>query len=152
MKNRVTIWFCNHTPGHIPWENHKQKDSDLLSNSKTPQIVLFYFLLFCCCCLVAQSLATLRGPMDCSPSGSSVHGILQARILECVAISSSKGSSWPRDQTWVSCLLIPNSQYSPFPQQPQSVLYVSTVDFTLSFRVCFWVIQCEVKEYKINQC
>ena len=41
--------------------------------------------------------------MDSSPPGSSVHGILQARILEWVAISSSKGSSQPRDQTHVSC-------------------------------------------------
>ena len=43
-------------------------------------------------------------PMDCSPSGSSVHGISQARILEWVAISSSRGSSWARDQTQVSCV------------------------------------------------
>ena len=42
--------------------------------------------------------------MDCSPLGPSVHGILQARILEWVAISSCRGSSWPRDQTWVSCI------------------------------------------------
>ena len=41
-------------------------------------------------------------PMDCSRLGSSVHGILQARILECVAIPFSRGSSWPRDQTCVS--------------------------------------------------
>ena len=41
--------------------------------------------------------------MDCSPPGSSVHGILQARILGRVAIFSSKGSSWPRD--WHVCLL-----------------------------------------------
>ena len=40
--------------------------------------------------------------MDCSLPGSSVHGIFQARILEGVAISCSRGSSWPRDQTWVS--------------------------------------------------
>ena len=43
-------------------------------------------------------------PMDCSPPGSSVHGILQARILEWVAISFSRGSSQHRDQTWVSCI------------------------------------------------
>ena len=43
-------------------------------------------------------------PMDCSPPGSSVHGIFQARILEWVAISFSRGSSRPRDQTWVSCI------------------------------------------------
>ena len=42
--------------------------------------------------------------MDCSPPGSSVHGILQARILEWVARSSSRGSSWPRDLTQVSCI------------------------------------------------
>ena len=40
--------------------------------------------------------------MDTNLPGSSVHGILQARILEWVAISSSRGSSWPRDRTWVS--------------------------------------------------
>ena len=42
--------------------------------------------------------------MDCSLPGSSVHGILQARILEWVAISFSRGSSRPRNQTWVSCI------------------------------------------------
>ena len=41
-------------------------------------------------------------PVDCSPSSSSVHGILQARILEWVAVSFSRGSSWPRDRTQVS--------------------------------------------------
>ena len=51
---------------------------------------------------VAQSCLTLCDPMDCSPQGSSVHGILQARILKWVAISFSRGSSWPRDQTQVS--------------------------------------------------
>ena len=48
------------------------------------------------------SVVTLCDPMDCSPPGSSVHGILQARILEWVAIPSSRGFSQPRDQTWVS--------------------------------------------------
>ena len=42
---------------------------------------------------VAQSCPTLCDPMDCSPPGSSVHGIFQARVLECVAISFSRGSS-----------------------------------------------------------
>ena len=51
-----------------------------------------------------QSCLTLCDPMDCSPPGSSVHGILQARTEEWVAISFSRGSSWPRDQTWVSCV------------------------------------------------
>ena len=51
---------------------------------------------------VAQSCPTLCDPMDCSPPGSTAHGILQARILEWVAISFSRGSSRPRDQTQVS--------------------------------------------------
>ena len=55
------------------------------------------------CVLVAQSCLTLCDSMDCSPPGSSVHGISQARILEWVAISFSKGSSQPTDQTCVSC-------------------------------------------------
>ena len=44
-------------------------------------------------------------PMDCSLPGSSVHGIFQARVLDWVAISFSRGSSWPRDQTQVSCIV-----------------------------------------------
>ena len=53
---------------------------------------------------VAQSCSTLCDPVDCSLPGSSVHGIVQARILERVAISSSRGSSQARDQTPVSCI------------------------------------------------
>ena len=63
------------------------------------------------CVLVAQSCPTLCDPMDCSPPGSFVHEISKVRILEWVAISSSKGSSPPRDRTsvcflhcrWVLC-------------------------------------------------
>ena len=46
----------------------------------------------------------LCDPMDCSLPGSSVHGVLQIRILKWVAISSSKGSFWPRDWIWIFCL------------------------------------------------
>ena len=54
--------------------------------------------------LVAQWYPTLCNPTDCSPPGSSIHGILQARILEWVAITFSRGFSWPRDQTHMSCI------------------------------------------------
>ena len=58
-----------------------------------------------CSCLVTQSRLTLYDPLNCSsPPGSSVQGIFQARILEWVATSSSKGSSWPRDWTHISCV------------------------------------------------
>ena len=53
--------------------------------------------------LVTQSYLTLSDPVNCSLPSSSVHGILQARILEWVAIPFSRGSSQPRDRTLVSC-------------------------------------------------
>ena len=52
----------------------------------------------------AQSCPTLCNPTDCGPPGSSVHGIFQARILEWVAICSSRGSSPPRDWTHFCCV------------------------------------------------
>ena len=54
---------------------------------------------------IAQSCLTLCNPMDCSPSGASVHGILQARILEWGAIPFSRGSSQPTDQTQISSIV-----------------------------------------------
>ena len=53
--------------------------------------------LLSCLVLVAQLCLTLCDPVDCIPPGSSIHGILQARILEWVSISFSRGSSRPRD-------------------------------------------------------
>jgi len=57
----------------------------------------------CVCVLCTQLCPTLCDLVDCSPPGSSVQGILQARILEWVAISYSRGSSRPREQTRFSC-------------------------------------------------
>ena len=54
--------------------------------------------------LVTQLCLILCDPMDCSPPGFSVHGILQAKILEWVAIIFSRESSRPRDRTLVSCI------------------------------------------------
>ena len=54
--------------------------------------------------IVAQSCLTLCDPTDCSLPGFYVHGILQSRILEWAAIPFSRGSSQPRNQTWVSCV------------------------------------------------
>ena len=56
------------------------------------------------CVLSHSVMSSLCDPMDYSPPGSSVHGIVQARILEWVAISFSRGSSWPRVLTCVSCV------------------------------------------------
>ena len=63
--------------------------------------LFFFFSYFVCvfvCVKFLQSCPTLCNPMDCSPSGSSLHGILQARTLEWVAMPSSRGSSQPRDR------------------------------------------------------
>ena len=56
------------------------------------------------CCFISELRLTPCDPTDCSPPGSSVHGISQARILEWVAISSSRGSFRSRDQTLVFCV------------------------------------------------
>ena len=55
-----------------------------------------------CLCWVASGGLTLFNPTDCSPPGSSVHGILQATREECVVVFFSRGSSQPRDRTHVS--------------------------------------------------
>ena len=82
---------------------------------------------------VDQLCPTLCDPMDCSLPGSSLHGILQARVLEWVAISFSRGSSWPRDRTQVSRIpgrcfnlwatreplfLPPGYSHQPHPEMP----------------------------------
>ena len=66
------------------------------------EIFLSISLDICVCAKSLQSCLTLGDSMDCIPPGSSVHGILRARILERVAISSSRRSSRPRDRTLVS--------------------------------------------------
>ena len=62
---------------------------------------------------VAQLFPTLCNPMDCSLPGSSIHGIFQAIVLEWGAIAFSRGSSWPRDRTWVS-LIVDRSHQGSF--------------------------------------
>ena len=69
---------------------------------------------------VTQSCSTLCDPMDCSPPGSSVHEILQERILEWVAMPSSRESSRPRDRTQVS--LIADSLLAEPPGRERALL------------------------------
>ena len=64
----------------------------------------FFFYILDIACLVTQLCPTLCDAMDYSPPGSSFHGSCQARILERVAISFSRGSSLPRGRTRVSCV------------------------------------------------
>ena len=79
-------------------------------------------VVVCCCCYI-QSCLTLWDPIDYSPPGCSVHWISQARILEWVAISFSRGSSRPRDRAHISCLA-----GRSFTTEPQS----KGIDLTLN--------------------
>ena len=73
-------------------------------------------------CLVIQSCPILCNPVDCSPPNSSVHGILQARLLEWVAMPFSRESSQPRDRTQVSALQV-DSLLSEPPGKPSYAPY-----------------------------
>ena len=100
-------------------DNSSTRIHEILCKYTSYQLISTFFSVICsafpvgsfcvylaCTCMHAQSLQlcpTLCNPMDCNPSGSSVHGILQARILEWVAVLFSRGSSQPRDWIWVSC-------------------------------------------------
>ena len=78
------------------------------------------------CMLECQVASVMFDPMDYSPPGSSVHGIPQARILEEVALPSSRLSPWPRDQSRASCLL--HWQVGSLPLAPpgKTSIYVSS--------------------------
>ena len=77
-----------------PWAQGLRQELSALKNKQMESV--------CVCSKTLQSCLTLFHPVDCSLPGSSVHGILQARILEWVAMPSSRGSSPPRDQTCLS--------------------------------------------------
>ena len=86
-------------------ESPSQEQGQRLQVHSNPTSCNMHPLLFPSILLRAKSLHSCLTPcnsMDCSPPGSSVHGVLQARILESVVISSSKGSSQPSNQTHVS--------------------------------------------------
>ena len=97
--------------------------------------------------VVTQSCLTLCNPMDYSLPGFSVHGISQARILEWIAISFSRGSLWPRDWACVSCIgrqvLYPESLGKPkiyntvFINSQHTVYYIFSIYF-INRNCTFW--------------
>ena len=87
-----------------------------------------------------QSCLTLCDPKDCSPPGFSVHGILPARILERVAISFSRGSSWPRDRTPVLCLSC-TGRHILYHNATRKLLYtISVYVYTHTHKLCCYII------------
>ena len=88
----ISLWDC----WFIHFISHPVFNEHLLSR---------YYCACLLACSVTQSCLTLCNPMDCNLPGSSVHGILQARILERVAILFLWGSSQTRVWTWVTCII-----------------------------------------------
>ena len=136
-KSRICTWACSNVPEY-KLDSLQVRAWNLVSAScflsrggvmawgfpRWPESVTD--LSLCCrsCCLVAKLDLTLFRPHGlCSLSVSSVHGILQARILEWVAISSPRGSSWPRNWTNVSCIA---GEFftTKLPGKPMSLCYV----------------------------
>ena len=94
-------------PGIQRWPTHwgvTIKTTTILWLVSPPINLLSQQIVLWGSCSVTQLCPTLCNPMDCSLPDSSVHGILQARTLEWGAMPSSRGSSWPRDQTHISCV------------------------------------------------
>ena len=108
-------------------------------NTRKFSILKFYSVnlstMPCCCYLATKSCLTLCDPMDCSPPGSSVHGILQAGILEWVAIPLSRVSSRPRDRTHVSYLAGRFFTTKP-PGRHPTMLYLKV--FFFFFHLCIF--------------
>jgi len=92
-----------------------------------------------------------RDPMDYSPPGSSVHGILQARILEWVAISFSRASSWPRDQTCVSYVYLHrqtgSSPHPPCPKCRSGLLSAGQATLRAVSRHWHWMFEFWVSRF-----
>ena len=100
-----------------------------------------------CVCLVTQSCPILCDPMDCSLPGSSVHGILQARIMDWVAMLSSRGSSQPSSWIQVSC--IASGFFTDWATREAQVatytISINRVQFTLQFTTSiYWWLQSSI--------
>ena len=100
----ATSWlFCRAVSPRDFWAKSVFYGYINLANTINYALTLEIVCVWVCVC--AQPCPTLCDPTDCSPPGSSVHGIFQARKMEWVVISSSRRFSWPRDRMWVSCVL-----------------------------------------------
>ena len=87
-----------------------------------------------------QSCLTLCNPIYCSPPDSSVHGILQVRILEWVAMPFSRGSSWPRDRTHISCVCCICRQVLYHKHHLGSLLLALSTSFMCEKQKCLWTL------------
>ena len=124
---------------HIPSNQSSQMltfHCFVLSHTPSPLCVCVCVCMYimCACAKSLELCLILYDPVDCSSSRSSVHGILEARILEWVAMPSSRGSSWPRDRTHVSlCLLHWQAGSLPL-VSPEKPIYIYTLYMYIIFK------------------
>ena len=116
--------------GYSPWGH---KGLDMTEHTHTGSSFIICPDL-CRYVVVVHLCLTLCDPMDCSPPGCSLHGISQERLLEWVAISSSRGSSQPRDWTCISCVscrgIVPlSSGHLTFPLGLATVRFPNTTEY-----------------------
>ena len=100
----------------------------------------FIFSYVCACAKSLQLCSTLCDPMDCNLPGSSVRGVLQARMLEWGAMPSSRGSSRPRYRTWVSsisCIAVRFFTTKP-PRKPYKGFYLLNFIFVSFYLIVFF--------------
>ena len=120
------------SPGCLPNPGIEPRSPALWADSLPSDIFLGNHFLKCINLIfdmkseseVAQSCPTLCDPVDCSPPGFSIHGIFQAWVLEWVAISFSRGSSWPRS---------PALQADALPSEPPGYLPIFDIGKVISF-------------------
>ena len=115
------------------------------------QLLPFFVLCkitVCVLCVSHSVILQLCNPMDCSPPGSSVHGVLQARILVWVAISFSRGSSPPRSGTWVSCIA---GRFFDGLSHQGSLYYIYVSIIYIYILGCLhWNIKIAKKQFTVN--
>ena len=121
----------------------KQLHKTVTQNRQIVEYKLHIYYVICVC-VYAQSCLTLCNPMNCSPPGSSVHGILQARILEWVAISFSRGSSQPRVRhTSLAFPALAGRFFTTVsPRKPQIYTYVCIYTYVFThnlFYICLFI-------------
>ena len=115
------------------WHRRKGGDEVICSSSSSEALKLKLL-----------SHVWLCDPMDCSPAGSSIHGISQERILEWIAISFYRGSSWPSDQTQV---LLHCRQITYLPSHQGSAWYLHS---SVKLRLLLLVDRLSFTKWKIN--
>ena len=114
MKSHVALTISIREGSKCHWFSQKDDTKDSLQKSREK--------LACVCAQLLQLCPVLSDPVDCSPPGSSVQGILQERIPEWVAMPSSRGSSQPRNQTHISCIVGRFFTSEP-PGKPRMITY-----------------------------